>query len=605
MHRFQTDLRGLTELLSHHLYASPDVFVRELLQNAVDAHTARSLAGLGDESRIVIRALSDGELLFEDAGVGLSEEEVHGFLATIGQSSKRAAETPRPGDFLGQFGIGLLACFVVSDTIVVHTRSARDPEAPVLRWRGHEDGTYELDRVTEGAHAAMAPGTQVHLRARPERAELFAPDAVRSSVRRYGRLLPHPITLTTPAGDERLDAPAPWRDERLRGAARREALLSYGRDLYGQDFLDVLDLESDAGGVDGLAFVLPHATVTGARRADRVYLKGMLVSEKAERLLPDWAFFVKALVDVRSLRPLASREAFVEDGTLAAARTSLGACVQRYLRAMARDEPERLQKLLALHHQPIKQLAAEDPEFLEIVAPWLPFETSAGRMSLEDYLSRNGGAALVARSVDSFRQVAPLVAAQGACVINAGYVHDFEILERYAELREGLRIDEVDALRLTDSFEDLDLDDRRRVAELLAVADLVLQPHRCQAQVKRFEPAALPAVYAAGESAAFVRQAERSKEVSGGLWSNVLGELTREQAPLAKAQLTLNFASPLVQRLSRVDDPEVLRPLVEVLYVQTLLLGHHPLSASEMSLVGESLSALMELSLDRGSRMLQ
>ena len=272
---------------------------------------------------------------------------------------------------------------------------------------------------------------------------------------------------------------------------------------------------------------------------------------------------------------------------------------------MARDEPERLERLLALHHQPIKQLAAEDPEFLELVAPWLPFETSAGRMSLEAYLSRNEGSALVARSVDSFRQVAPLVAAQGACVINAGYVHDFEILERYAELREGLRIDEVDALRLTDGFEDLDLDDRRRVAELLAVADLVLQPHRCRAQVKRFEPASLPAVYAAGESAAFVRQAERSQEVSGGLWSNVLGELTREHAPLAKAQLTLNFASPLVQRLSRVDDPEVLRPLVEVLYVQTLLLGHHPLSASEMSLVGESLSALMELSLDRGTRMLQ
>ena len=44
---FQVDLRGIVDLLSHHLYASPRVYVRELLQNAVDAITARR----GDEPR--------------------------------------------------------------------------------------------------------------------------------------------------------------------------------------------------------------------------------------------------------------------------------------------------------------------------------------------------------------------------------------------------------------------------------------------------------------------------------------------------------------------------------------------------------------------------
>ncbi|MGO4636682.1 HSP90 family protein, partial [Streptomyces sp. 2RAF24] len=40
-HTFQVDLRGLVDLLSHHLYSSPRVYLRELLQNAVDALTAR------------------------------------------------------------------------------------------------------------------------------------------------------------------------------------------------------------------------------------------------------------------------------------------------------------------------------------------------------------------------------------------------------------------------------------------------------------------------------------------------------------------------------------------------------------------------------------
>ena len=41
-HKFQINLRGIIDLLSNHLYSSPDVFVRELLQNGVDAIRARA-----------------------------------------------------------------------------------------------------------------------------------------------------------------------------------------------------------------------------------------------------------------------------------------------------------------------------------------------------------------------------------------------------------------------------------------------------------------------------------------------------------------------------------------------------------------------------------
>nr|WSX25490.1 hypothetical protein OG690_33555 [Streptomyces tubercidicus] len=53
-HTFQVDLRGLVDLLSHHLYSSPRVYLRELLQNAVDAITARAITlftSLGDPAR--------------------------------------------------------------------------------------------------------------------------------------------------------------------------------------------------------------------------------------------------------------------------------------------------------------------------------------------------------------------------------------------------------------------------------------------------------------------------------------------------------------------------------------------------------------------------
>ena len=77
-----------------------------------------------------------GPLRVEDTGVGLTESDVHTLLATIGRSSKRADGLQEVGasDFLGQFGIGLLACFVVAERIRVVSRSARTPDAPPVEW---------------------------------------------------------------------------------------------------------------------------------------------------------------------------------------------------------------------------------------------------------------------------------------------------------------------------------------------------------------------------------------------------------------------------------------------------------------------------------------
>ena len=80
-HTFQVDLRGLVDLLSHHLYSSPRVYLRELLQNAVDAITARRAEQPDAPARV--RLYAEGAALrVEDSGVGLTEADVHNLLAT-------------------------------------------------------------------------------------------------------------------------------------------------------------------------------------------------------------------------------------------------------------------------------------------------------------------------------------------------------------------------------------------------------------------------------------------------------------------------------------------------------------------------------------------
>lgn len=74
---FQVDLRGLVDLLSHHLYSSPRVYLRELLQNAVDALTARH--GLEQAEEILpdwaffVRCVVDAESLRPTAPRSLTD----------------------------------------------------------------------------------------------------------------------------------------------------------------------------------------------------------------------------------------------------------------------------------------------------------------------------------------------------------------------------------------------------------------------------------------------------------------------------------------------------------------------------------------------------
>ena len=126
---FQVDLKGVIRLLSENLYSSGDVFLRELLQNAVDAIQARKGEEPGfDGGKIRIEyrqaAGRQARLVFSDNGIGLTREEIHTFLSVIGQSSKRGEM--RRGSFIGQFGIGLLSCFLVVDEILVKSRSVRE-----------------------------------------------------------------------------------------------------------------------------------------------------------------------------------------------------------------------------------------------------------------------------------------------------------------------------------------------------------------------------------------------------------------------------------------------------------------------------------------------
>ncbi|MEV7848108.1 HSP90 family protein [Streptomyces cyaneofuscatus] len=600
---FQVDLRGLVDLLSHHLYSSPRVYLRELLQNAVDALTARrGLEPDAPDGAFGIRLFADGSVVrVEDDGVGLSEADVHTFLATIGRSSKRAdGIAEQRGDFIGQFGIGLLSCFLVADEIHVLSRSARAPDAPAVEWRGHGDGSYSVRTLP--ASARPRPGTTVTLTPRSDTGEWTRPAQVQALGRHFGSLLRHPVTFSDgTAGAAAVSVnpePAPWARTFPTPGSRSRALAAYGEEAFGFAPLDTIELDLPAVGLKGIACVLPEAVPAGRRHGHRVHVKGMLLSEQDDEILPEWAFFVRCVIDAESLRPTASRESLYEDDTLAAVRDALAERLRAWIARAAASDPELLGRFLQAHHLAVKSLAVHDDEILRLLLPWLPFETTDGHTTLDEF-ARTHRTVLVTSSVEEFRQVAAIASAAGLGVVNGGYTYDRELVHRLPEIRPEASVADLDPATLTAHLDPVDRETELAASVYLALARDALAVFDCDVALRTFHPASAPALLVDSREARHERtRSQLAREQEGGLWGDILGAL-RQEAP--RAQLILNQLNPLVRTAVAIDEPELARTSAEALYGQAALLSRRPLRPAESSLINRSFLDLLAHALRKDS----
>jgi molecular chaperone HtpG len=587
--QFQVDLRGVVDLLSRHIYSSPRVYLRELLQNARDAIAARrEVDGGGSRIRITPLTAQTGEFVLRDDGVGLTAAEVADLLATVGRSSKRDIfDLPR-SDFLGQFGIGLLSCFMVADTIVIRSRSARG--GPAVEWTGSADGTFRVAEIDDD----LPIGTSVHLVPRFDADELLRPAAVHELATTFGEFLPVRVTIDAPGGDIDVTREPPFLDP----AADIEAAVQYGRDLLGAAPLDVIPLSEPATGTQGLAYVLPFAPPPGARQATRMYLGRMLLSERVDDVLPDWAFFVRTVVDSTGLAPTASRESLVEDTALEHVREQLGAGIRRWVLELGLREPHRLAQFVAVHEVGLKSLVRHDEELARFITRWLTVETTHGTMRIGELVERYPHVRY-AQTVDEFRQVAG-ISPSDEVLVNGGYLYDADLIRLLPDLYPQVTVEQVDVTGELDRLDPPPLDDRDIAMALESRAGAVLAASDCAVVVRAIDRPELTGLYVADPEVLRTIDRGRTKGIASTLWGGVLDRIDQTLSSARDddltARLCLNWSNRVVRALVRVEDDAVFARTVQLLYIQALLAGHHPLSDADRALMTSALSDLVSLS---------
>ncbi|MEX1252960.1 MAG: hypothetical protein WEE64_01335 [Dehalococcoidia bacterium] len=169
----QDSVKGL--LMGVRLYANRLLFLRELLQNAVDAcrHRAALHARRPDlgkyEPRVIVRALRDGGREFlevDDNGMGMSQEIIQRYFARIGTSYysspsflQERARWGLPFKPISQFGIGVLSVFMAGDLLEVETLRFGENSQPVATEIASEGSLFWFRKGHRNA-----PGTRISVR---------------------------------------------------------------------------------------------------------------------------------------------------------------------------------------------------------------------------------------------------------------------------------------------------------------------------------------------------------------------------------------------------------------------------------------------------------
>jgi molecular chaperone HtpG len=205
--RVQTE--NIFPIIKKFLYSDHEIFLRELVSNAVDAsQKLKTLSSKGevkgDIGNLRVDVILDAKektLTIMDNGIGMSSEEVDKYINQVAFSGAEEFVTKyKDASIIGHFGLGFYSAFMVSEKVDIYSRSHKD--TPGVFWSCDGSTEYELYEVDYSAR-----GTKIVLHINEESAEFLEANRVKSILDRFCKFLPVAIYFTD-ANAEKKEAKA-------------------------------------------------------------------------------------------------------------------------------------------------------------------------------------------------------------------------------------------------------------------------------------------------------------------------------------------------------------------------------------------------------------
>lgn len=375
--QFKAESKRLLEMMINSIYTNKEIFLRELISNASDALDKRHYLSLTskehqvDRKDLTVTLTLDKEnrqMIIEDTGIGMTDEEMEKDLGTIAKSGsaefRKTLEKAEDNiDIIGQFGVGFYSAFMVARKITVESLSAEGGPAHVWISSGEDGYTIsECDKDTIGTKITLDLKEDTDDEKYSEYLEEFK---IRELVRKYSDYVRYPIQMEVTKS-----IPDPTDEEKTIDTKEMETLNSMiplwkkskndirpeeYNEFYKAKFMDWEDPAkvihySVEGNISytALLFIpgrLPYDFYYQTYESGlQLYSKGVFILDKAKDLLPDHFRFVTGLIDSDDLNLNISREILQQDRQVKALARSIEKKIQSALEDMLKDDRENYEK---------------------------------------------------------------------------------------------------------------------------------------------------------------------------------------------------------------------------------------------------------------------
>ncbi len=180
------------------LYSDHEIFLRELVSNAVDAtQKLKTLSSFGDfkgelgDMDVTVKIDKEaGTLTVSDHGVGMTEEEINKYINQIAFSGAEEFLKKYKNDanaIIGHFGLGFYSTFMVAKKVEIRTLSYQE-NAKAVMWSCDGSPAYEMTPIEKDTR-----GTDIVLYIDDENKEFLEPERIATLLRKYCRFLPIPV----------------------------------------------------------------------------------------------------------------------------------------------------------------------------------------------------------------------------------------------------------------------------------------------------------------------------------------------------------------------------------------------------------------------------
>jgi molecular chaperone HtpG len=364
------------------LYSDHDIFLRELVSNAVDAiqklsMVARSGEYDGDitQPEITLKIDKDAKTLsISDTGIGMTAEEIKKYINQVAFSSAEEFVTKYKdsGDqqIIGHFGLGFYSAFMVAKQVEIDTLSYRS-DAEAVHWSCDGSTSFELS-----ASERQAVGTTITLHLLDEEEEYLEPGRIKQLVKTYCDFMPVPIKLD---GEQINRQEAPWK--KSPSSLTDEDYLEFYRYLYPfqEDPLLWVHLNTDypfvVNGILYFPKLRPDVDVTQSQI--KLFCNQVFVSDNCEEVIPRFLMPLRGVIDSSDIPLNVSRSFLQADRTVRRIADYIAKKVGDRLKELYRDDRSQYIRCWQDLGTFVKFGSLNDDKFKKQVEDILIFRTTA------------------------------------------------------------------------------------------------------------------------------------------------------------------------------------------------------------------------------------